>query len=137
MSDEWGVGNKTKEKAFDTAQVGKQAVDLIFGEHPHSRRDNTTYARFPSGDIEGFDGHRICTKIEIEESNYLKTSGLSGNQVRKTCTVKVFFNGEQVFEDWHRTYDRAYELAKKYIEWSTDLLGSGCPIRTWKKKRMG
>ncbi len=42
----WGVGDCADAKAFDTAIVNGRSVDLIHGEHPHSRSDNTTYARF-------------------------------------------------------------------------------------------
>ena len=98
IAEGWGVGNKANDKAFDTVQIGNQEVELIHGEHPHSRQDNNTYARWPGGGIEGFNGHRILTTIHIDEENYLKESYLSGNEVRKGAHATIYFNGHPVYE---------------------------------------
>lgn len=98
MAENWGVGNKADSKAFATARVGNEEVELIHGENPHSRRDGSVYARFKGGSIEGFDGHQTCIKVEVEESNYLKTSGLSGNEVRRACVARIFFGDRQIYE---------------------------------------
>jgi hypothetical protein len=114
----WGVGDKGASKAFDTVKIGNEDYELIFGEHPHSRQDNTIYARskkYPE-EIIGFDGHRLPFKIEIEESNYTKRSGLSGNQIRKACSGKLFLNGIQIFECGGRTYDRAFKQIDTFID---------------------
>lgn len=113
--EQWGIGNAAQEKAFDTVKMGDKTLELIHGDHPHSRRDNSTYARTENGKIIGFDGHRRPFKIEIEEYNYLKSSGLSGDQIRKSCRVKIFCDGVQVFEKNHRTYEHAYRIAHQFI----------------------
>lgn len=56
-SPQWGVGDQADAKAFATADVAGQRVDLIHGQFPHSRRDNNTYARM-SHHIVAFDGNR-------------------------------------------------------------------------------
>lgn len=114
-SEKWGVGNRKDEKGFDTVTIHGEEYDLIHGEHPHSRRDNSTYARSKTGGITGFDGHRVCFKIEIEESNYFKFSGLSGDEIRKGGNVKVFANGVQVFDEFTRSYENGYRLAHNFI----------------------
>lgn len=106
-NDKWGVGDKTDAKPFGTATVGNQEVELIFGEHPHSLRDNNIYARFPSGAIEGFDGHRILIGVNVQMSNYLKDSYYSGSEVRKGGSVTIFADGIQVYEDFCREPERA------------------------------
>ena len=116
MSDQWGVGDKAAAEPFAQAKVGVTPVGLIFGEHPHSRSDNRVYARFPSGNVEAFDGHRLMTRIEIEESNYLKTSELSGDEVRKGGSARIFFNGVQVYEFFTRDAQRALIKAHGLID---------------------
>ena len=65
--EKWGLGNATQNKAFDTVKMGDEILELIHGEHPHSRQDNTTYAKTKHGSFIGFEGHRRPMKIEIEE----------------------------------------------------------------------
>ena len=118
--DNWGVGENGQAKPFAKAMFGngenKTEVELIHGDYPHSRNDNTTYARTESGAVYDFDGHRLAFKIEIEEYNYLKSSGLSGDEIRKGCSVKVFVNGIQILDDFARGYERGYKIAERYIE---------------------
>jgi hypothetical protein len=116
MSDEWGVGNNTEEKAFAMAKVGSKLVELILGEHPHSRSDNNIYARWPSGRIDGFDGHRIIVKVEIEEENYLKQSELSGDEIRRGGVGKISFNGVQIYEFFHRDAEEALIRARGLVQ---------------------
>ena len=116
MSERFGVGNAADSKAFGTAQIGKQTAELILGEHPHSRSDNNVYARYPGGRIEEFDGHLILTRVEIEEYNYLKQSGLSGDEVRKGGTCRIFFNGKQVYEFFFREVERAFHRAASVVD---------------------
>lgn len=98
MSDEWGVGDQAGAKAFGTAGLDDgTTVELIHGQHPHSRQDSNTYARFPDGDVEGFSGHRVCVSVVVEEYNYLKESGLSGNEVRPGGRCKILFDGRCVY----------------------------------------
>jgi len=115
-NEKCGVGNATKKKAFDKVNMeGGEVVELIHGEHPHSMPDNNTYARTKQGNIYKFDGHRLPFKIEIEEYNYLKSSELSGDEIRKGCSVKVFCNGVQVFDEFSRNYEHGYRIAHQFI----------------------
>ena len=128
MSDQWGVGDKKDAKPFDRAPLGDEWVDLIFGEHPHSRSDNRMYARMPCGEVEAFDGHRICTRIEINESNYLKTSELSGDEIRKGGSVKVWMNGLQVYSDFVRSWESGMARARDYIN---KVFSGTFPLKPW------
>lgn len=101
-------------------------VDLVHGEHPHSRCDNTTYARWPDGRIEGFDGHRILWEVQLKESNYLKQSDLSGDEVRKGGNGVLIANGVQVYEFFFREIQRALKDASRLIEQLEE-----CPFRIW------
>lgn len=129
MSEKWGVGDRARSKSFDTVRVGGEEVELIHGEHPHSRRDDTTYARFPDGRIEGFDGHRPLIGFRYEPVNYLKSSGLSGNQVRKGGAVVISFNGNDTYSRFCREPERAaalvLELLPKLTEHSVPLWWEG------------
>lgn len=115
-NEQWGVGKERNSKAFDKIFLYNQEYDLIFGEFSHSTSDNTTYARNKEGIIHNFSGHRRPFKIEIEEYNYLKESELSGDEIRKGCTGKLFINNIQCYECGGRTYDRAYKNIEKFIE---------------------
>ena len=90
-ADQWGPGNRFE--AFDRVIVDDRLYELGFGEHPYSRRDNNFYAR-PIGrdgdEPTGFDGHRRPWRIEIMESNYMKSSGLSGDEVRQACGARLY-----------------------------------------------
>jgi len=101
MSDqEWGPGNRLDqygEVLFGTGDRQRK-VPIFHGEHPHSRRDNTDYVVLrPGGEPIGFDGHRPCTRIEMSEHNYLKTSGLSGDEVRKGGSCRIYFDERLVY----------------------------------------
>lgn len=115
MDNNWGVGNRKDEKAFDTVKVDGHEYDLIFGEHPHSRRDNNMYIRSKSGRIEGFDGHRSPFKIEIEEFNYMKESELSGYEVRKGGSAKLYCDGILCFNEFCRSYEMGYRFIQDFI----------------------
>lgn len=114
-NEKWGIGSKKDAEAFAKVMVGTRSFDLIHGEYPHSRQDNTTYAR--NGDfITGFSGHRMPFKIEIEEYNYVKDSFVSGDEIRKGCLGKLFVNGVQIFECGHRNYERTYMGIQRFID---------------------
>lgn len=116
MSNEnWGVGSRKDEKAFDTVKVHGHEYDLIFGEHPHSRQDNTMYTRDKNGRIEAFSGHRHPFKIEIEETNYLKESELSGDEVRKGGSAKLYVDGILCFNGFCRNYEMGYRFIQDFI----------------------
>lgn len=114
-TENWGVGNKADSKAFATTKVGEETVELIHGEHPHSRRDNTTYARFPSGNIEGFSGHRLLHEITFEDYNYLKDSWLSGSEVRPAGMCKIKINGFLCEEFFYRDVKEALVRARQRL----------------------
>lgn len=116
MSDQWGVGNKSNEKAFDKTKLGGGEVELIFGEHPHSRRDNNIYARTSDGTIYDFDGHRRLIDISITSSNYLKESDMSGDQIRKQCIGRVSVDGIQLIEEFGREPLRMMRHLESLIE---------------------
>jgi hypothetical protein len=126
---DWGVGNKKDSKAFGTAKVGSEEVELIHGEHPHSRRDNNIYARYPDGRIEEFDGHRVRVGIQLQESNYLKESEMSGDEIRKTCTAAIFFNEFQVYQlggrEWDWTLRQIQTIIPKLMEHPVQLWDAG------------
>lgn len=119
------------EKPFGTAAFGqahnKESVSLFHGDVPHSVQDNTTYAKTENGAIYDFAGHRLAFKIEIEEYNYLKTSGLSGDEIRKGCAVRVFVNGIQILDDFARGYERGYKKASDFID-SLELMWDWFPF---------
>jgi hypothetical protein len=119
MEEKWGVGNRAEEKAFDKVKLQSgDELELIFGEHPHSRRDKNIYARRPDNpkDITGFDGHRRPVKIVVEEYNYLKSSEMSGDEIRKGGNVKVYINDVLCLEEFCRNYERGYKIANNFIE---------------------
>lgn len=125
MTDEvkWGVGSAHDAKAFDQIELHGRTYDLIFGEHPHSRRDGNVYARSPSGDIEAFDGHRLCWRIEVEERNYLKESELSGDEIRKGGSFKLFVDGECIYEGFCRSVEYGMKAAGRMVEELGDVCG--------------
>src|ERR1051326_6599782 len=116
-SERWGVGDQADSRAFDTTTVDGRIVELIHGEHPHSRRDDNTYARDPiTGAIHEFDGHRRLIDIKIESSNYLKESDFSGDQIRKTVTGTIISDGTQVYEFSHRTVEAVLLQAHRLLQ---------------------
>jgi len=118
MDEKWGFGNGDK-KAWAKVKLGQgkhaKEVGLVHGEHPHSRQDNTTYAIEKDGTIHDFDGHRLCCKIEIEEYNYLKESHISGDEIRKGCSVKLYVNGIQILDEFSRTHEWGYKKVVDHI----------------------
>lgn len=92
--EKWGAGDEFKPIGSVVVE-GKPYV-LGQGKHPHSRNYSNHYiatSDHPSGrddDYVGFDGHRFPWHVEISESNYMKESELSGDEVRKSCAVQVY-----------------------------------------------
>lgn len=101
-NDKWGVGDKKDSPAFRTILINNREIELIHGEYPHSRSDNNIYARFSDGSIKDFDGHQILTGIKFQDYNYLKESGLSGNEVRKGGTCVISFDNIDCYEFFYR-----------------------------------
>jgi len=94
MTDEqWGPGDKEQWRYWDNQQCQDGTPFKVFwGEHPHGRNDNKMYADFGDDRIVDFDGHRVRHKVVIEEANYVKSSGLSGDEVRKQCWADIYMN---------------------------------------------
>lgn len=127
MTDEkWGVGNRADSKPYATVKVGEETVELIHGQFPHSRSDDSTYARFQNGEIEPFSGHRILHRVEFQDYNYLKQSGLSGDDVRKGGTCKVWMNETLVCEFFYRDIFVAMEEVQYKIRRLSEF-----PIQLW------
>jgi hypothetical protein len=125
--DKWGAGDPSKWSDHGTVMIGQQRYPLIYGEHPHSRRDNQHYVKVNErGDTVGFDGHRILIDVQITSSNYMKESHLSGDEVRKGGAGKIFADGVQVYEFFHRDPQwaclRAYHLIGVLEEHSSGWL---------------
>jgi len=53
-------------------------------------------------DAVDYDGHGHAWAVVIEETDYLKQSELSGDEVRKGGRCRLFLNGEQVYEFFWR-----------------------------------
>lgn len=113
--DEWGPGDKSKWSNHGSVMVGTRRYPLIYGEHPHSRSDNRHYVDMGHGEPTGFDGHRILIGVTLEPSNYMKSSGLSGDQVRKGGSGKITADGEVVFEFFFRDIQYALQRAGQLI----------------------
>lgn len=111
----WGAGDVSNVKPFGHTVVGGNKFPLVLGENPHSRQENNIYIRTKSGEAIGFDGHRQPIRIEIQEYNYLKESHISGNEVRKGCSVKVYIDDIQVLDQFCRGYQHGYTLATRFI----------------------
>lgn len=119
----WGFGNPANPKPFDTIQLHGRTYELLFGEHPHSTQDNNIYARSPSGEIENFDGHRLCWRVEVEESNYLKQSELSGDEIRKGGSVRLYVDGECIYDGFCRSIDYGMRHAREIMDRLSEVAG--------------
>lgn len=102
----WGAGDGWKEaKPYRTTFLGAfggerppRPVHLFHGKHPHSRRDNSTYAKAEGwSEPEGFNGHDVLVDIIVRSANYLKTSHLSGDEIRRSASAEILFNGRCVY----------------------------------------
>lgn len=119
-TEQWGAGPKEKWQVFGTVLVGNEEVPILHGEHKHTGgNDNSFYVLLDGDDEEeeptGFDGHRPLVDIEIKSENYLKSSNLSGNEVRKGGDCNIYFNRQQVYSFFFRDpLDAALE-AREYV----------------------
>lgn len=126
IADQWGPGkNALKEEAFELGKFQDGVkYELFHGEHPHSRDDNNVYARLKSGVIYEFDGHRIQVKISIETFNYLKSSGLTGDEIKKGGRALIFFDNVLVygltFRDPLHVLLEIHQLLPKLFEFPID-----------------
>ncbi len=116
MEEKWGPGNRKNEKSFRTIGLkGGEQLELFFGEHPHSRKENSIYARTKHGDIYDFEGHQVPLKIVIQEYNYLKTSSISGDEIRKGGTAQLYLDDLLIYEEFCRSYQSGYKLIEQFI----------------------
>ena len=129
MFDAWGFGNADLARPCGTAYLGDYQgtkAQLFFGEHPHSRSDNNLYAKGPGDTIYAFDGHRVLLDIVFKSRNYLKESGLSGNEIRKAITCTILADGEPVYSfsgrDMVFMLGRAQQLSVLLGEHSSNIL---------------
>ena len=114
---EFGPTQKAQtEKAFDKGKLkdGRE-FELVMDDLPHSTSDNNIFARFEGGKVEAFDGHRVRAKIEVEEFNYLKQSGLSGNEIREGCDVRLYLDDHLVYGFFHRNAGDALLEARQKL----------------------
>jgi hypothetical protein len=123
--EQWGVGSKAGDPAYGVGKLDDGGeYELIHGEHPHSRRDERTYARMKNGPIYAFDGHRPCVDIAIKSFNYLKSSHLSGEEIRKGGEATISFDGRPVYKMFvrdplnalHRIREKTFELLEHPIQ---------------------
>lgn len=114
-SNTWGAGDPASWRTSGSAVVDGVTVPLIHGEGAHSRSDNNVYAII-GGEAVAFDGHRLLLDVNFSSRNYLKTSGMSGDEVRRggTCTIKA--DGVVVFSFSYRELDWAMRKAQTVIE---------------------
>lgn len=134
MSEDWGIGSKANAPGFALGHLEDGTpYELVMGEHPHSRSDNNIYARFANevgseGErVVGFNGHRILVRVQLETCNYLKTSWMSGDEVRKGGLWRVWLNGYEVYSGF--TGD-AFEALLTIRQKLHALMG--LPVRLWK-----
>ena len=101
-------------KPFSKGYLGKFSdkateYDLIFDEQSKIK------ARFSSGRVEDFDGHRIQTDVRIQTYNYMKESELSGSEIRRGGTVTICLNNFQVYEFFFRQPEDALLRARNIL----------------------
>jgi len=115
MADEWGHGDLEKARSFGWTTIGDEkdsgALELFWGEHPHSRSDNNIYARDDHGNIYGFNGHRPLIDITFRSYNYLKESHLSGDEIRKAGLCTILVDREPVYSFGYRDISWALRRA--------------------------
>lgn len=115
MADQWGAGERKNWHNHGTVMVGKKRYPLIGGEHPHSRSDNRHYVEMDH-EVVSFSGHRILLGVKLTDSNYLKESHLSGDDVRKGGSGEITADGVVVFEFGFRDIGWALRRAGQLID---------------------
>lgn len=113
--DTWGAGDRSKWSNHGTVMVGDRIYPLIWGEHPHSRSDNRHYVDMGRKEPVGFAGSRVLISVALESRNYLKSSGLSGDEIRKGGSGQITADGEVVWEFFFRDVQWALLEAHRLI----------------------
>ncbi len=128
-SDQWGAGDLSKARPFGWSKIGENdqgALELFWGEHPHSRSDNNCYARDDHGNVHGFDGHRCLIDVTLRSHNYLKESEMSGDEIRKAGQCIILADREPIygffFRDPQSALLRAHSIITTLSEHSLFLL---------------
>lgn len=133
MSDGmWGVGDQANAKAWGRGRyrvkpdshpemVDENEFDLIWGDKPHTRNDNRIYARTKNGSIYGFNGHIGLWSVDVQEANYLKSSGFSGDEIRKGGSAKIYLDGGLVRDIFFRDIMRVFREIETFIEQYQDF----------------
>lgn len=112
MSDEkWGPGPEAEWSDCGSVVVNNHRHRLVHGQHPHSRRDNSLYV-IMDGEPVGFEGHRPLIDVHFRSTNYLKESGLSGDEVRKSVTCQILSDREVIYEFGCRQIEYAMTKAQ-------------------------
>ena len=122
MSDEMGPGPKKNWKPLRFyAALGTERWPLVSGGNPHSYSAKSFYAVIGDPDqpeAVPFDGHLRPVKIEIEESNYWKSSELSGDEVRKSCSLVVYVQEIEVKDGgWVKVLERGFRETTQAMHW--------------------
>ena len=86
-----------------------------------------------------FDGHILLWSFSYEPKTYLKESELSGDEWRKGGQVRIFMNGDCVFNQFCRTEDRALWIVAEYLPKLKDceLLYPMGNTDGWKERMIG
>lgn len=91
--------DRSADRFNEVTFVGGHPHELVWGESGTGRggRDRGIFA-VPQGgkpsDAVAFDGHRFRTHLELTEENYLKSSDLTGNEIRKAAELCVYMDDE-------------------------------------------
>lgn len=115
MTEKWGIGDPAKADSWGWTTIGDKdhgALEVLWGEHPHSTSDNKMYARSDDGHIFDFDGHRILIDVQLHSYNYLKESHLSGDQVRKGGECIILADRIPIYSFFFR--DAQYALLRAH-----------------------
>lgn len=131
---QWGPGKAAKKPEIfdelkDQGTSGK--MRLFFGDHPHSRQDNNIYAKIGDATY-AFSGNRRLEHLEFVSSNYLKSSSLSGDEIRMTGRCIIRFRDRVVYGFGYRTIEEALLTARAKLlelsEFSLNLVAGESPI---------
>lgn len=122
----WMREHNQNTKPFAETTIGKTTLQLIHEyDESGTLRERAVY---PNGHKEEFAGHRVPLRVEFEEYNYLKESELSGDEIRKGGTCRIFAAGEQVDEFFFRDVSNAILRASDRISRLWD-----CSCSWWSK----
>ena len=124
--DKWGPGVDTsKWHDCGSVTIGKHDYPLVLGEHPHSRSgSNSLYVDMRKNKddvvtddtVVGFSGNRTVFEVIVSTNNYVKRSGLSGNDVRAGGSYIIKADGIQIWEAFVRDVQRGLLEAHRIID---------------------